>query len=121
MTNDQQGFEPVIDVEITVHADELQAALTPALERGLTAMGMAGERFAKENIRANGSIVTGRLLNSITFAVDGMDVYIGTNVEYAPYVELGTRRSHAKPYLKPAAEEHGREYEQLLKESLEAG
>ena len=115
------GFEPVFNVEIQFHKDELEAALTPALERGLTMMGMAGERFAKENIRANGSIVTGRLLNSITFAVDGMDVYIGTNVEYAPYVELGTSRSKPKPYLKPAAEEHGREFSDLLKESLEAG
>lgn len=32
-------------------------------------------------------------------------VYIGTNVEYAPFVELGTSRSTAKPYLRPAVEQ----------------
>jgi phage gpG-like protein len=115
------GFSPVFDLKIEVHRDELYQALEPALERGLTAIGMTGERYAKENIVANGSVVTGRLLNSISFAVDGEDVYIGTNVEYAPYVELGTSRSRAKPYLKPAAQDHGREYSDLLKASLEAG
>lgn len=28
--------------------------------------------------------------------------HVGTNVEYAPYVEYGTRRMGAQPYLRPA-------------------
>lgn len=31
-------------------------------------------------------------------------LYVGTNVEYAPWVELGTSKSKAKPYLRPAVE-----------------
>lgn len=30
------------------------------------------------------------------------EVYVGTNVEYAPYVEFGTIHQSAKPYLRPA-------------------
>ena len=30
-------------------------------------------------------------------------VYVGTNVEYAPHVELGTVNMAAQPYLKPGA------------------
>lgn len=32
-------------------------------------------------------------------------VYIGTNVEYAPFIELGTSKMGAKPYLRPAVEQ----------------
>lgn len=52
-------------------------------------------------------------------------VYIGTNVFYAPYVEMGTRNSHggvkmaARPYLKPAVENHQAEYQQILTEALQ--
>lgn len=49
---------------------------------------------------------TGRLRNSIAHVIDldGMRAVIGTNVEYAPYVELGTFRASAQPYLFPALE-----------------
>jgi HK97 gp10 family phage protein len=49
---------------------------------------------------------TGRLRASI-IAKDGTDsrgpyVLIGTNVAYAPFVEYGTSKSAAQPYLRPA-------------------
>ena len=43
----------------------------------------------------------------------GLAVYIGSNVSYAPYQELGTRRMSAKPFLRPAVEEHRDEYRQI--------
>lgn len=50
---------------------------------------------------------TGRLRNSIATAFEngGLTGLIGTNVEYAKFVEFGTRRARAKPYLHPAFEE----------------
>ncbi|MBO8173498.1 MAG: HK97 gp10 family phage protein [Bacillaceae bacterium] len=46
---------------------------------------------------------TGRLRASIHTGRHGpLERYVGTNVEYAPYVEFGTRRMSAKPYLRPA-------------------
>lgn len=48
-------------------------------------------------------------------------VYIGTNVEYAPYVELGSRKQRPRPYLKPAMLDHIREYERILKNELGGG
>jgi len=49
---------------------------------------------------------TGRLRASITHEVDAspgkIEGRVGTNVEYAAYVELGTRRASAQPYLRPA-------------------
>ena len=34
---------------------------------------------------------------------------IGTNIEYGPYVELGTSRMRAQPYLRPAYDERKQE------------
>lgn len=50
---------------------------------------------------------TGRLRSSITNELGndgGLVAVIGTNVEYAPYVELGTRYAPAQPFLLPALE-----------------
>lgn len=44
---------------------------------------------------------TGRLRSSLTYEKDGNTVQIGTNVNYAWYVEGGTRHAAAQPYLVP--------------------
>lgn len=59
-------------------------------------------------INGGPNVRTGRLRGSITWRLgqDAHSVYadIGTNVEYAGYVELGTRRMRARPFLRPALE-----------------
>lgn len=49
---------------------------------------------------------TGRLRSSITHAVGtdalGLVGTVGTDVEYAPYVELGTRHQAPNPFLRGA-------------------
>lgn len=43
---------------------------------------------------------TGHLARSITHDVKGNTGVVGTNVEYAPHVELGTVKMAARPYLR---------------------
>lgn len=54
------------------------------------------------------NVQTGRLRSSITHEIretpDGLVARIGSNVEYAAYVEQGTDRAPAYPYLLPALE-----------------
>lgn len=54
------------------------------------------------------AVRTGRLRASITWRLgdDAIGLYadIGSAVLYAPYVELGTSRMLARPYLRPALE-----------------
>lgn len=51
--------------------------------------------------------VGGRLRASIhtVFERDGLVAKIGTDVYYAPYVEFGTVKMRARPYLRSSAEE----------------
>lgn len=41
-------------------------------------------------------------------------VYVGTNVQYAPYQELGTAKMDARPFLRPAFENFKDEIEQII-------
>lgn len=61
---------------------------------------------------------TGRLKNSISHAVDDNDVYIGTNVEYASYVELGTFRMGPRPFLRNAITNYTGDYQRIVESGL---
>ena len=85
-----------------------------AIIRALTIIGMKAEGYAKKLCPVD----TGRLRNSISHATDEDTAYIGTNVEYAPYVELGTSRMKERPFLKPAALDHVDEYKAIVLNEL---
>jgi HK97 gp10 family phage protein len=52
------------------------------------------------------AVDTGRLRASITWRLGkdarGLVGIVGTNVEYAPFLEFGTRYMAAQPFLRPA-------------------
>lgn len=98
------------------NAEQIAQAMDKAVARALESMGLLGEGYAKKLCPVD----TGRLRNSITHQLDTSEksVYIGTNVEYAECVELGTRRQKAQPYLRPAATDHADRYRQVLKSEL---
>lgn len=93
---------------------EVLSALEKAKKRGLEAIGLTAEGYAKKDTPVD----TGRLRNSISHATDDEAAYIGTNVEYAPYVELGARGRDGKHMLQRAATEHADEYRQLMEDSM---
>lgn len=119
----------IYDVKITDNSDAFRNALPENIKMALTAIGMAGESNAKEHItkviydtpQSPNYKRTGRLRNSITHQVvdDENSVYIGTNVEYAIPVEMGTSRMKPRPFIAPAATQHSEEYKQLAKEALQ--
>ena len=93
---------------------EILSAMEKAIERGLEAIGLTAEGHAKKETPVD----TGRLRNSIGHAVEDKAAYIGSNVEYAPYVELGSRGRDGKHMLQRAATEHSGEYKRLLEDSM---
>ena len=99
------------NMDITDNSDAVRDALEQAKARALEIIGGMAEGYAK----AAAPVDTGRLRNSITHEVEnGNAALVGSNVEYAPYVELGTRNMKAKPYLRPAIENHIDEYKRVL-------
>ena len=98
------------------NTDEVLSALEKAKKRGLEAIGLVAEGHAKKITPVD----TGRLQlrNSISHATDDEAAYIGTNVEYAPYVELGARGREGKHMLQRAATEHTDEYKRLMEDSM---
>ena len=101
-------------VEIKDYSDKAFSAYEMARERSLEIIGLTAEKYAKEIVPVD----TGRLRNSITHDVDGKEVYIGTNVEYAPPVEYGTVKQKAQPFLVPAATEHDSTYKQIIQDEF---
>lgn len=104
----------VAEFHLEDHSDEVLALMDGAIARALEAIGIQAEAYAKEKCPVD----TGRLRSSISHTRDDSVAYIGTNVEYAAYVELGTQKTKAQPYLRPAAENHGAEYMQLVREQM---
>ena len=68
------------------------AELESALEQGILSIALSMEVFAKQKIKEHGAIDLGQLLNSITVKrISHKHAIVGTNVEYAPAVEFGTK------------------------------
>ena len=106
------------DIKFTSNVNDILSALENGKRNALTAIGATAETHTKENITADKLVDTGRLRNSISYAVDGESAYIGTNVEYAPYLELGTKKITAHHYLKRAVTQHQDEYKKLTAQAI---
>lgn len=129
------------------NTQEVLSALEKAKIRGLTAIGMTAEGHAKKKITQAKAVDTGRLRNSITFAVSGESanissysgdhgeeggtysgtapndkekaVYIGTGVKYAAGIETGShRKAGGVHFLQDAAANHSDEYKKLMEDSM---
>ena len=104
-------------VTMEVNADNTAAVkggLQSAIARALERIGLQAEGYAKDLCPVD----TGNLRNSITHTSDGNAAYIGTNVTYGKYVELGTVKMAAQPFLRPAAADHGETYRNIVKDEL---
>ena len=121
--------------------NEFHDAVLRALER----CGEQAEGYAKDLAPVD----TGRLRNGISHAVseDEMAAYVGTNVEYGVYQELGTgiyaeggggrptpwvyqdaqgnwhwtRGNPAQPFLAPAVKDHQTTYRNIIEDELKNG
>ena len=108
-----------MNIQFTDNSKEVSENIKAALLRGLETCGLVAEGYAKKLAPVD----TGNLRNSITHEVDDREpaVYIGTNVEYAPYQELGTIHMKAQPFLKPAVTANANTYRKIIEDELKNG
>lgn len=140
MANNSEMRIDVVNNSVQV-GEAFRAACLRALER----CGMEAEGYAKDLAPVD----TGRLRNGISHAVseDEMAAYVGANVEYGVYQELGTgiyaeggggrptpwvyqdaqgnwhwtRGNQAHPFLKPAVADHPQTYRNIIEDELKNG
>lgn len=90
------------------------ASIKGGVQKALEESGLIVENAAKGLCPVD----TGRLRNSITHSTNGNTETIGSNVEYATYVEMGTSRRKASPYLRPGLENSMSQIEQAFKRNI---
>ena len=98
------------------YTDEVNKDIQSAITEALETIGKRVVAYAK----ADCPVDTGKLRDSIQYVVDDSDnsLSVGTNVEYAPYVEMGTSRQKAQPFLRPAVTEHTDEYKKIFEDKM---
>lgn len=104
----------------TNNKDSIKEELSDRIATVLEAVGIEAEGNAVTEITILGAVDTGRLRGSISHAVSGNDVYIGSNVEYAPYVELGTYKMAPRPFLRNAISNYKDDYNRIIEEGLKS-
>ena len=119
-----------------IKVDNTDAILKATNEAIYNALDIIGNKAA-DYAAALAPMQTGNLKNSMTSEVSQQEkaVYIGTAVEYAPFVEFGHHQEvgryvpeigkrlvrdfvPAKPFLKPAIQNHMDEYKNILETEL---
>lgn len=138
-------------VNFTDNSSKFLSALGDAENQVLELIGQKAEGYAKKLCPVGTVESTGKkgyrggtLRNSIAHKVQGDVLSVGSNVEYAPYVELGTGphfvpppewerfesekgkgvgRAYVKPrpFIRPAIENHKDEYQQIAETVLKGG
>lgn len=121
-----------MDVTVISNRAALMGAVSAAAKRALETCGLKAESYAKQLC----PVKTGRLRNSIThLTISEPAVLVGSNVEYAPYVELGHRQQPGryvpalkkrlkaakvagKPFIRPAIENHMSEYQDIVNKEM---
>ena len=133
-----------MNLQFTDNSKEVLEAMQQAAVRALGKCGLTAEGYAKKLCPVD----TGNLRNSITHKLDDGEptVYIGSNAEYAAYIELGTgvyaetggrqtpwaykdakgnwhmtHGQRAQPYLKPAVADHAQTYQNIIEDELKNG
>ena len=104
-------------------ADQLER-LGEALREELVAVAEDIALRIEADAKKNSPVDTGTLRASISSVVEDLaghtvKAVIGSNVEYAPYQELGTSKMSAQPFLRPAIESNRRFIVERVEEAVE--
>lgn len=105
-----------MNFEIKDNSEKFKEEMKAKVKNALDAIGMQAVGYAQ----GAAPVDTGRLRNSISHEVAEDTCYIGTNVEYAPYQELGVPSHNIKAhhFLKNAAANHTSEYQAIAESQL---
>lgn len=113
---------------VPVDTGLLRNSITHAIAGGKPALGQYKSNESHATTKATekagtaGKAVSPQTVGSYTVSTPKTEhpaVYVGTNVEYAPYVEYGTRKMKKQPFLEPGIMGHMDEYQRIFEKYLE--
>ena len=134
-----------VSINIEDHSRELLETLHDKIPVALEECGLAAEGYAKRLCAVDTGLLRNSITHAISgqppaisqysdnsgiqhgeysgsAPSDGgeheMSMYLGTNVEYAPYVEMGTSRTMAQPFIEPAISNNKDKYIKILESEL---
>ena len=137
-----------MNIQFTDNSKEVSDNIKAALLRGLETCGLVAEGYAKKLAPVDTGLLRNSITYAISgeeAAIDAYEdnegknkgfysgtapeessdktksVYIGTNVEYASMVEIGTLKADAQPFLKPAVNDHQSKYRKIIENELKNG
>lgn len=102
--------------------DLVRNATAEQLEQAFIAIASSAEAYALVEVdklvyqtpESPNYVRTYRLRDNITSVADGASAVVGTDVEYAPFVEFGSRGMHPRPFLSNAIQNHVDYYQKVL-------
>lgn len=92
-----------------------QAVTTALTAAAAIVLGNATARCPVGQYPPGSGRVGGNLKSSLTYSVSPKEARVGTNVDYSIYVEMGTRKMSARPYLKPALHDNQAQINEIMK------
>ena len=137
-----------MNIQFTDNSKEVSDNIKAALLRGLETCGLVAEGCAKKLTPVDTGLLRNSITYAISGEETAIDtytdkngknkgfysgtapeessdktksVYIGTNVEYASMVEIGTLKADAQPFLKPAVNDHQSKYRKIIENELKNG
>lgn len=87
-----------VDVTYTGSLSSLASGIEAAVSEAVA----AGAEVVADNARSVCPVDTGALRDSIAVTQSGTNAEISANTDYAAYVEFGTSKMAAQPYLVPS-------------------
>lgn len=128
-----------MSVRLVDNSGRILGLLDAAKARALERCGLQGEGYAKDLA----PVATGNLRNGISHRADEDSAYVGSNTEYAAYVEMGTGKyaqgggrptpwvyqdangnwhrtegQRPQPFIKPAVADHKQTYINIIKDEM---
>ena len=101
-------------VTVKDHSKEAMDAIRQVVGEAMEEIGQRAEGYAKQIVPVD----TGALRDSIGHEAAESSVAIYADRPYAAFVELGTSRQRAHPYLAPSVLNHTQEFVDIVKDKL---
>lgn len=100
-------------VKIVDNSQKFLALAEQAKKKALTKVAMKWD----QNVVSGVPVDTGYLRNSRGYEVGENEVTVGFEASYSGFVELGTSRQKAQPFLRPSIMDHIDEYKEIIEDA----